>query len=225
MNILKLKIIIADSFLNSSDSEKIRGYLGKLFWDNPYAHQHKSDGSFIYQYPRIQYKVIDGACLLIGFEKGSEIVKTTFHNLRLINIDGKWEEILSKGLESYTGNFSISSKQISYSFLTPWLALNEKNYEEYQKLGTWEKRKALLEKILIGNIISISKSLGYTVPEPIRANVDRIKEVKSYLKGTPMLGFIGTFSVNFEIPDYWGIGKSVSRGSGTIKRVKEFKNP
>ena len=39
------------------------------------------------------------------------------------------------------------------------------------------------------------------------------------LKGTPMLGFLGTFSVNFEIPDYWAIGKSVSRGFGTIKRV------
>ena len=34
----------------------------------------------------------------------------------------------------------------------------------------------------------------------------------------PMLGFIGTFSVNFEIPDYWGVGKSVSRGFGTVKR-------
>ena len=32
-----------------------------------------------------------------------------------------------------------------------------------------------------------------------------------------MLGFLGTFSVNFDIPDYWGIGKSVSRGFGTIR--------
>lgn len=36
---------------------------------------------------------------------------------------------------------------------------------------------------------------------------------------TPMLGFLGTFSVNFEIPDYRGTGKSVSRGVGTVKRV------
>jgi hypothetical protein len=35
-----------------------------------------------------------------------------------------------------------------------------------------------------------------------------------------MLGFLGTFSVNFEIPDYWGIGKSVSRGFGTVMKVK-----
>jgi hypothetical protein len=40
------------------------------------------------------------------------------------------------------------------------------------------------------------------------------------LKGMPMLGFLGSFSVNFVIPDYWGIGKSVSRGFGTVKRVR-----
>ncbi len=65
----------------------------------------------------------------------------------------------------------------------------------------------------------MSKSLGYTVPEPIKANIGNLKEVNTSLKGNPMLGFLGTFSVNFEIPDYWGIGKSVSRGFGTVVKV------
>jgi len=39
-----------------------------------------------------------------------------------------------------------------------------------------------------------------------------------------MRGFLGAFSVNLKIPDYWGIGKSVSRGFGTIKRVKELRS-
>jgi len=46
-----------------------------------------------------------------------------------------------------------------------------------------------------------------------------MKEVPTSLKFTPMLGFLGTFSVNFSIPDYWGSGKSVSRGFGTIMKV------
>ena len=82
----------------------------------------------------------------------------------------------------------------------------------------------MLESVLIGNIISMSKSLGYTVPEPIKANIKNMKEVQTKLKGTPMLGFLGTFSVNFEIPDYWGIGKSVSRGFGTIKKSIELES-
>lgn len=44
----------------------------------------------------------------------------------------------------------------------------------------------------------------------------------------PILGFHVVSSINFEIPDYWGIGKhvvsevnlSVSRGFGTIKKQR-----
>jgi hypothetical protein len=97
--------------------------------------------------------------------------------------------------------------------------LNEKNYEKYQKFGMWPKRKELLENVLIGNLLSMSKSLGYTVAEPIRAEIKNFKEVRTKLKDVPMIGFLGTFFVNFEIPDYLGIGKSVSRGFGTVKKV------
>ncbi|MCF6158374.1 MAG: hypothetical protein E3K32_07345 [wastewater metagenome] len=223
LEILLLKLMV-DTNLDKSDARKLRGYLGNLFWDNPYAHQHNSDGTFIYRYPCVQYKVINGLCLLIGFNEGTEVIKKTFNDLKAINLDGKWEEVLSKGLESYTMSFSMSSEQKHYSFLTPWLALNERNYEQYKKFESWKRRKEFLEKILIGNIISMSKGLGYTVPEPIKTNILKIREVQTSLKGTPMLGFLGTFSVNFEIPDYWGIGKSVSRGFGTIKRVGELEN-
>jgi len=222
IRILRLNLN-SNSYLKPEDAEKIRGYLGNLYWKNPFAHQHEADGSPIYRYPCLQYKVIDGVCILLGFKEGLEIAKESFHNLKSLNLNGKWEEVLSKGLESYTAYFSISSETLQYSFLTPWLALNERNYDKYQRIGVWARKKELLGKILIGNIISMSKSLGYTVPAPIEANIHHLKEVKTSLKGTPMLGFLGTFSVNFEIPDYWGIGKSVSRGFGTVIRVKSEK--
>lgn len=217
IDILRLSLTLASN-LNKNDAQKIRGYLGNLFWDNSYAHQHKLDGSLIYRYPCVQYKVIDDSCLLIGFNEGLGIIKKTFFDLRRINLDGKWQEILNKGLESYFMIFSIISKQKQYTFINPWLALNEENHRKYYNLVSWEEKKALLEKILTGNILSMSKSLGYTVPEPIKSNILKIKEVSTSLKSTPMIGFLGEFSVNFEIPDYWGIGKSVSRGFGTVKK-------
>lgn len=218
IEIIKLTIEV-DSQLSISDAGKIRGFLGHLFWDNPYAHQHQSDGTFVYRYPLIQYKVIEGMCYLIGFKEGIETVKKAFNEIKSLNINRKWEEILVKGLENYMASFSLAANQMSYSFLTPWLALNEKNYEKYQKYGSWQKRKELLESILIGNLLSISKSIGYTVTEPIRGEIKNIKEVPIKLKDIPMIGFLGNFSVNFEIPDYWGLGKSVSRGFGTVKKV------
>lgn len=217
MDNLKL-ILDVEAKLTPQHAGKVRGYLGSLFWENPYAHQHNADGSLIYRYPCVQYKVINGSCVLIGFNEGVEIVKKTFHDLIGINLSGTWEEVLSKSLESYIASFNVCTEQRHYSFLTPWLALNEKNYDLYRKLKTWPEKKALLEKVLIGNIISMSKSLSYTVPEPIIANIGKMKEIPTTLKGTPMLGFLGSFSVNFEIPDYWGIGKSVSRGFGTVKK-------
>ena len=36
-----------------------------------------------------------------------------------------------------------------------------------------------------------------------------------------MLGFVGSFRVNFQIPNHAGIGKSVSRGFGTVERIVE----
>ena len=226
MNVETLRLTIdIDTKLRPRHAEKIRGYLGNLFWKSPYAHNHLENGRFIYRYPCVQYKVLGNTCLLIGFNEGSKIIEKTFHDLKTINLDGTVEDILSKTLESYSSSFSIASDKNKYTYLTPWLSLNEKNYEKYQRLGTQSERKRLLEKILVGNIISMSKGLGYTVPSPIEANILKIEEVQTSLKGNPMLGFFGSFSVNFEIPDYWGIGKSVSRGFGTVKKgIEKLRN-
>lgn len=210
-----------DSGISSNDAEKIRGYIGRKFIEDSFLHQHTENNKLIYRYPVVQYKVIDGKPLLIGIKGGVDSLWKVFDDMSELNLDNTSREIFDKKSLLKQDHLGISDNQLSYSFLTPWLALNEKNYEQYQRLGTWAKKKELLEKILIGNIISMSKSLGYTVPEPIKANIIKLKEVNTRLKGTPMLGFLGTFSVNFEIPDYWGIGKSVSRGFGTIKRDKK----
>ena len=203
---------------------QIRGYIGNKFIEDPLLHNHGEKGQYFYRYPMVQYKIINGNPLLLGIGEGIESLWEIFNELSELKINKTEYEIFDKDFLLKQVTFGIAEIQIPYHFLTPWLALNEKNYEKYQKYGTWAKKKELLEKILIGNIISLSKSLGYTVPEPIKTNIHKLKEVKTSLKSTPMLGFLGTFSVNFEIPDYWGIGKSVSRGFGTVKRVEEFES-
>lgn len=208
-----------DSGISSNDAEKIRGYIGKKFIEDSFLHQHTENNKLIYRYPVVQYKVIDGKPLLIGIKGGVESLWKVFDNMSELNLDNTTHEIFDKKSLLKQVHIGILDGQSTYSFLTPWLALNEKNYEKYQRLGTWAERKKLLESILIGNIISMSKSLGYSVPKPIIPSIEKIKSVKTSLKGTPMIGFLGSFSVNFEIPNYWGIGKSVSRGFGAIIKI------
>ena len=202
-------------------SKDLRGAIAGLYPNEILLHQHLEDGVVKYNYPLVQYKYISGKCLIVGIDVGAKVI----NNLNLIGETVKFFRkefrILKKDVSFQESPYGTTDINNSYSFLTPWLALNEKNYDRYQRLGNWPKKRELLESILIGNIISMSKSLGYTVPVPIKANIMKLNEVPTKLKGTPMLGFLGTFSVNFEIPDYWGIGKSVSRGFGTIVKTDD----
>ena len=210
--------MIADRPIEKSSSQ-VRGFFANKFKEHLLLHQHISKNKYSYSYPLIQYKNHQGTSMIIGIKDGVNVIKEIFDKYDSIQLDGQIYHIFEKCLELKKEEFGVCKKHIPYSIITSWLALNEKNYERYQRLGAWGKKKELLKKILIGNIISMSKSLGYTVPAPIEAKIIELKEVPTKLKGTPMLGFLGTFSVNFQIPDYWGIGKSVSRGFGTVKRL------
>ena len=214
--------LIFDKPLNQLVRAKdLRGAISHLNRNNVLFHQHVNDEYLVYGYPLIQYKIVEGNGFIVGLYKGAvAVAKMNLLNkqLNLGNTEYMVEQETMSFLATHIG---IQDSSRKYKFLSSWLALNEKNYQKYQRLGTLAKRKELLEKILIGNILSMSKSLGYTVPAPIEAKIINLKEVQTSLKGTPMLGFLGAFSVNFNIPDYWGIGKSVSRGFGTVKRIKE----
>lgn len=225
MKISILKLIFAiDGFLQKRDAEKVRGYLGHVFWDNPIVHHHNPDGSLIYTYPRVQYKIIDGNCLLVAFDDGIDIVKKVFDEIRSLDIDENWVEIHSKAIVFKEENFGELDEPIEYLFVTPWLALNEENFEKYKQLDSLQKVKWLLGNILTANLISIAKSLGYTVQKNIYSHVETLKPINVNVKNTQFAGFYGSFSVNFDVPSLWGIGKSVARGFGTVVKKDEFEN-
>jgi hypothetical protein len=209
------KLIVAPDF----QPKDLRGAIAGLYKNQILLHQHEEDGSLKYIYPLVQYKYIQGNCMLVGIQNGAKLISDLGLVGETISMFREKYRIVKKDVSLQEFSYGIKTTISLYSFLTPWFALNEKNYEKYQMLGSWGKKRELLEKILIGNIISMSKSLGYTVPAPIETNIHNLKETKTSLKGTPIIGFLGTFSVNFEIPDYWGIGKSVSRGFGTVVTV------
>ncbi|KJR43125.1 hypothetical protein MCHI_000976 [Candidatus Magnetoovum chiemensis] len=220
INILRMSFAL-DTKLTVSDIEKIRGYIGRTFQDNINTHNHTQNGKVLYRYPNVQYKMIENICLIIGFDDGASAIEDMFHNIETINIKGVIHKIIKKELVRYDAEFSASNKQITYQFILPWLALNETNNDKYQRLGTLKQRKELLENVIIGNIISMSKSVGYTVPIPIKAEIYEFMEVNTKLKGNEMNGFLGIFSVNFNIPEFLGIGKSASRGFGTLIQIDE----
>ena len=104
---------------------------------------------------------------------------------------------------------------------TPWIGLNEKNYAKYLRIKHNRRLvNDLLRRILIGNIISMCKAVRYVAESKIEAVLDLRESGKLEIKkGVEMIAFEGKFEVNFEIPDFWGIGKFSARGYGTV--IKE----
>ncbi len=64
------------------------------------------------------------------------------------------------------------------------------------------------------------KGLGIIVNKKLYAH-SLLDSHKIIYKGLNFLGFTGEFKVNFKIPDFFGIGKGVSQGFGTVKEIKK----
>ncbi|RKY84167.1 hypothetical protein DRQ09_09015 [candidate division KSB1 bacterium] len=209
----------SNKFFNPRTAEKIRGYFGNLYTKDILFHHHLGDGKLYYRYPFIQYKIIDGEPLIIGIKDGVDSLKKSFLEVDRLVIDKKEFEIFEKSIILEEIEFGVSKKIFKYKFITPWYALNQNNYKKYLELDSIESKRELLKSILTGNILVISKSIGITITERIEVKKLYFKEFKFNLDDNRILGFVGNFSVNFQLPDYIGLGKSVSRGFGTIKRI------
>lgn len=192
---------------------KIRGYIAERYPEFTELHHH--DGKkMIYKYPLIQYKIVNDIPIIIGINEGIDILKIIFMDLEKLELGNLKFDINEKFIDLSNGTWGIAPKMLHYSFINPWMALNQKNYPQYAN-GDQAAKKDILKRILTGNILSVSKSLNYTVEEHIQAAVD-LKPIEVNFKNKTMIAFVGNFSVNFHIPELWGLGKSVSRGFGAV---------
>jgi len=217
MDIKTFTIILKTDKKVSESAEMLRGFFGRRFSEFPLLHQHVESG-LIYSYPLVQYKVVEGTPIIIGLSDGVDAVKSVYDKFDNLELGKSSYKVVERKVSEKEAAFGLCDEQKRYRFVTPWLALNEKNYESFQKSSTRE-RTLLLNKVLVGNILSISKSLEYVVLDEIKART-KVEPVKVMSKGVPMVGFTGEFSVNFIIPSLLGLGKSVSRGFGTVKALE-----
>lgn len=200
------------------DSAKLRGFFANKFNSYLLLHNHLGNNKFLYQYPRIQYKTIDDTKMILGLADGVNVLQIIYNQYDKITLGEHSYQIFSKEIILKEEDFGIASENVKYKFLTPWFALNEENYQKYTNYNRSE-RTDQLKSILIRNIMAMAKTFQYFVESKIIVNTN-LKETSFGFKGKDMIGFLGTFQVNFYLPDYIGLGKSVSRGFGTIKKIE-----
>jgi len=200
------------------DAAKLRGFFATSFNEYALLHQHVTD-KLIYRYPLIQYKMLDGSPLVLGINEGAEILKEIYDKFDEIKLGDSNYSIMERGVTVKSEEFGCTEEIQSYRFAMPWLALSQENYARYMGASLGD-RKDLLRRILVGNLLSASKGLGYVAKEHIRLELGRMQDEICLLKGTKVTGFRGEFMTCFAIPDHMGLGKSVSRGYGAVTRLK-----
>lgn len=219
MNIKILVTVIKTDKQVKEDPSKLRGYIGKKFPEYILLHHHINGTEYIFTYPRIQYKIIEGTPIIVGIEEGAGILKKISDEINELMLGKKKYEVKSIQMNQINAEFGKCRKNIKYKFLTPWLALNPKNYKKYREIKEWKERKEFLNNILVGNILSMCKGLNYIVTGKLYAHSLLEKNTVRY-KAIPHIGFTGEFKINFKIPDYLGIGKGISHGFGVVKKIE-----
>ncbi len=201
----------------NAHGNSLRGYIGNTY-DIASLCNRTPDGSLRYRAPVVQYKILDGKANIVGLGEGVEALKEIALDMHELTLENICYKVIERDIDYRPVEWNVCHEPQTYKFLTPWLALNEHNYSRYIRSPQIDRRAALMKRVLVGNLLSISKALGVHITDQINVTAFKMEEVTNvYLKGTPMLGFRGMFTVNFQIPSLWGIGKSASRGFGTIQ--------
>ena len=214
-NIVKLSLK-TDKHISASPS-KVRGFIGGEYSDFSVLHNHIKDDKFMFSYPLVQYKVIDDTIVIVGIDEGGETLKKIASELSILNLD-KAYNINEKIIHEKEFDIKPSSEEKHYKFITPWIGLNQKNYQKYMNTKSWKDKKDILNKILVGNLLSMSKGLGIVVNKRLYAKTHFEEKIVEY-KGVKMNAFTGEFKIHYDIPDYFGLGKGVSQGFGCVKQI------
>ncbi len=200
------------------DGHKLRGYFAKLFGqESDLFHNHDQDGKSLYRYPRVQYKVVDQTPTLVGLAEGAQLLTERFLQIREIDIDGEIIPLHQKNMRSDQIAVGLSDELLEYKFVTPWYPLNQENFSIYNQAES-AKQQNQLKGILTSNILNIFTFDQYYANQQVMVHLNLQRPIFSRFKNQKILTFFGSFVTNAILPDYIGLGKSVARGFGTIRR-------
>ena len=205
--------ICTNRFLHFNQSSAVRGFIATFFKDELLA--NRNNDKLRYQSSLVQYKIIQGKIFLTAMEQGIDLLREV-NNLKFLRING--EKIYIEDISYLEGEQYIGEVEsdINYKFLTPWIPLNQENYQRYISANEEDQKLEILKKILVGNIISFCKSFDYHINNKICVHKLAVIPGISKVKNNKMTSFTGEFSINFLLPQYWGIGRSSSKGYGTV---------
>lgn len=213
--------IVFDTEIKDYEIPAFRGAVIDLVGrDHVIFHNHLGDDKFHYKYPVIQYKKEGRRASIVCIKEGVEEIHQFFQkNEGNIRIGQHHRQLLVERVQLNSFMIDVTDQMQQYS-IHKWLPINASNFPRFVELDSLVEQIHFLEKMLIGNILSMAKGLDWHVDKPIEVKITNIKnQYISKLKGHQLLTFDLDFKTNVFLPYDIGLGKSPSLGYGTINKT------
>lgn len=214
--------ILYDARISHREIAFFRGAVIKSLGDQPNLlyHNHTGETTLRFSYPLIQYKSLNGKAAITCIEEGADIIgqfmSETSEPLMIGTRHAKLE--VEKVIPEKTV-IQVTDTQQTYT-LQQWLPLNSRNYEQYQNAESLVDKIQILERVLVGNILSFLKGVGIHLEERLDIHItDITKQNVITYKKVKLMAFDIKFKANIIIPSFIGIGKNASIGNGILIKL------
>lgn len=184
-------------------------------WEDSLFHNHKTKDTYHYRYPLIQYRSVSNRAALFAIGDGIPAFRSVLgNNDWFLNWNGQKHGLQIEHLKSAQTAMKMLKAPQTYR-LGKWLALNQNNYKHWQNTSSLLERAALLERVLVGQLLGFCTAMGYRLHERLEVcleNIDTIHKVR--LHGNAMIAFDISYSANIMLPKGIALGKGKSVGFG-----------
>jgi hypothetical protein len=177
-----------------------------------------ADSDAIHRYQAVQCKYLKHDLIVIGISQGAGLLRQLTEGRDTMFSDRNSCTVTVRDSAIKNEEFGVTDLVQTYEFLTPWLALNQQNAKKFYDLKGKPERDAFMQKLLLGHLTALAKSLDYKPPSPITCE-PKVRFRRDRIDHENVMVFLGKFRTNLQIPDFLGIGQSVSRGFGTIRHI------
>lgn len=226
---LRILKVLFNGELKAFELPAFRGAMAQLVgYENILFHNHR-DGGFRYRYPLIQYKLLHQRPAMICLKEGIDEMQHLFAKSDwAIQIGDREMELSVSRLDVKLYTVQVWDQLFTYR-IRNWLGLsNAKSWQEYQRAPGMRAKLEMLEKKLIGNILSFAKGIDWHVDRNIELHINHIhRQRKVRVKNNHQEAFDLEFQTNVFLPNDIGLGKHSSLGYGTVwqHRVRQEAQP
>lgn len=225
MKKIRTLLIVFSNEIANHEIPAVRGAIAaKVGFENDAFHNHDPSGKLLYRYPTIQYKRVQGKSAIFCLDEGVDALSAFFDRpSRSLTISGRELDMKIHRLFLDEVVFQAWTQMFDYR-ISRWVGLNPENLAKYNLLREEKKEdeiKALFARILIGNIITVAKGVKWDVDKRIELEVMEVERaIKAKVHDGQLIGFDLSFRTNVFLPNYIGLGKSVSLGYGVVNSLK-----